>query len=516
MGLEISRTTMRPSSYSPCPKGSISATKSDRAMIRDFQKHQRRRSPLVLGVLATLALAPACRKPAPDEAVYRGTSLLARPVNTPSAGQGATGGRAGGGSGEPTGGETVGALGGAGNPGGGGSPPGTSGGGTEANGGSGGQSVVLPEPLIPRAVSCGATPPSAPFSKEALLGSIAECAVKSYVDFEVAARGLSMVLAGTRTGSTPEEAWQSAMSAWQQAELFRFGPANRSTEPGGRDLRDHIYAWPLISRCRIEEQLVSQAYALPSFADTTINSRGLGALEYLLFYPGSDNVCSKFSPINTGSWAALTPTALAERKQAYSLSAANDIVARANALLSHWDPASGNFCKEVTQAGTGSVTFGSPQLALDAVSDALFYMDAEFKDWKLGRPVGLDECAALSCPEAVESPYSKTSLDHLRANIVGFRSLFQGCGVGYSGLGFDDWLVAIGASDLNARLLAALEQLELKLNAIPIPLEDLTRTDLARAQELHQAAKVITDLLKGQFVSVLNLDLPMSVIGDND
>ncbi|MDX2053350.1 MAG: imelysin family protein [Polyangiaceae bacterium] len=483
-------------------------------------KHVKRRPPLILGVVAFLA-TPACRKPAPDEVVFQGTSVVARPMNT----AGATGGSPALGSGgvlnRPTSGATVsnptGGTGGQPNPGSGGSPSSASGGSTpQPMGGSAGQSPLPPEPLIPRAVSCGGANVVVPFSKEALLGSIAECAVKSYVDFEVAARALSLVLAGTRTDTTPEQAWLSTQRAWQHAELFRFGPAGRSTEPGGRDLRDHIYGWPLISRCKIEEQLVSQAYALPTFSDTTINGRGLGALEYLLFYKGSDNACSAFSPINAGAWVALGPVELAQRKRAYALAAASDVVARANSLLSFWDPASGNFCKEVTQAGTGSTTFGSTQLALNAVSDALFYMDEEFKDWKLGRPSGLVECAGLSCPEAVEAPYAGASLDNLRANVSGFRSLFQGCGQGHSGLGFDDWLIAVGASDLNARMFGALDQLEQKLKAVPVPLEDLVRTDLARAQELHAAAKALTDLLKTEFVTLLNLDLPKSVEGDND
>lgn len=500
------------------PELGILSKDNDTGMTNQLRKRAFRRCLQILGAVTAFSGTSACRKPAPDEVVYRGKSVLA-PINA----QGATGGRAtlggAGGSGGGTGGAPVGpSAGGARgllNPGSGGFSPVTSGGSTQANGGVGG-AVPTTEPLVPRPVSCGTTPTGTPFSKEALLGSIAECAVKAYVDFEVSARGLSLGLAGTPTGSTPEEAWRSTMRAWQHAELFRFGPAARSTEPGGRDLRDHIYAWPLMSRCKIEEQLVSQVYAAPGFAATTINARGLGSLEYLLFYPGNDNSCSAFSPINTGAWAALAPAALAGRKRAYAESAAKDTAARADSLLSLWDPASGNFCRELTLAGAGSQTFGSTQLALNAVSDALFYMDKEFKDWKLGRPVGLVECAAVSCPEAVESPYSGTSLEHLRANVKGFRKLFQGCGEGHLGLGFDDWLVAVGANDLNSRMLAALDNLELKLGAIQLPLEDLVRKDTARGQELHQAARALTDLLKTEFITLLNLDLPKSVEGDND
>ena len=81
----------------------------------------------------------------------------------------------------------------------------------------------------------------------------------------------------------------------------------RPPSAGGKDLRDQIYAWPLGTRCFIEQELVAQRYKQPNFATQTLpNVRGLGTLEYLLFYSGTDNECAAAAPINAmGSWAAL-------------------------------------------------------------------------------------------------------------------------------------------------------------------------------------------------------------------
>ena len=74
---------------------------------------------------------------------------------------------------------------------------------------------------------------------------------------------------------------------------------------------------------------------------------------------------------------------------------------------------------------------------------------------------------------------------------VGFRRLFQGCGEGYAGVGFDDWLRDAGAGDLAERMIASLNGVD-------------------------AAVKEVTDELKTEFVTVLNLELPSAAEGDND
>lgn len=361
------------------------------------------------------------------------------------------------------------------------------------------------------------------FTKVALLEAAASCAVARYDHFEATMRelrGALQTLVDTRDAASLElsrQSWRSAIASWQQAELFRFGPMGRAGTPGALDLRDNIYAWPLISRCKIEEQLVNQAYAAPSFSTSLINGRGLGAIEYLLFYEGTDNTCSSFSVINAnGTWAALGADALAQRKAEYALAAAKDVLERATELTNAWAPSGGDFRTQLVTAGRGSQVYASEQAALNAISDALFYLENEVKDDKIGKPVGLYECFTASCPEAIESQYARASTDHLRANVRGFRQLFQGCGEDNAGVGFDDWLSAVGAEEIATAMLHELGEAERAIDTLSPPLEQAIVTDIDQARAVHTALKRFTDILKTEFVTVLNLDLPKGAEGDND
>ena len=439
-------------------------------------------------LLAALFLSSGgCRKPLPDEVVYTGRVATPKPPVPPvgTGGSGGTGGSTGSGSRGGTGGD----------------------GGTTDTGGSGGKGAD----------------PTTPFSKAALLAAIADCAMDRYREFEDLAVKLDQKAQGaTSSTGAPDftelrQAWLAAIDKWQEVELFRFGPMARSVDPGGQDLRDQIYGWPLFNRCGIEERMVSQAFGGADLAAALINVRGLGALEYTTFYGGTDNACSQFSIINAnGSWAALGAAEIARRKARYSAAVSANIVLHAKSVVERWSPGGGNFRAELTGAGQQSATFASEQKALNAVSDAIFYIELEAKDWKLGRPLGLGDCTTPTCPEALESPYALQSTSHLRHNLAGFRLLFQGCGAGNSGFGFDDWLRAVGAPDLADRMLAALAGAEEAVDNLDPPLEQTIATDPGRAMAVYAAFKALTDMLKTEFVTVLNLELPKTTQGDND
>ncbi|WP_438032273.1 imelysin family protein [Sorangium sp. So ce204] len=468
----------------------------------------RRLSTALLLSLVGVAAAAGCRKPPPDEVVYTGQGAgpgVAQPPGSggstpePSTGSGATSTTAASSAIATTAG-----AGGAGS--------------ASGAGGAGGGEPVPGDVCPPVPVAEG------PFSKAKLITAAADCALNRACEFEAQARALHESAAalargpGEPSAAAARDAWLAAMTVWQEAELFRFGPAASSTQPGGQDLRDQIYSWPLVSRCKVDEQIVSRAYAQPSFSSSLINGRGLAAFEYLVFYGGGDNACTQFSPINANrTWAALSAGELAQRKADYAAAAAADVLAQAGALARAWAPEAGSFREKLTRAGQGSPVFATEQDALNAVSDAMFYIEKELKDWKLGRPLGFTEdCVTPTCPEALESRFALASAAHLKANLRGFRRLFQGCGEGGEGVGFDDWLRAAGSADLADRMLQALSGAQSAVDALDLPLEQALSTDRAKVESVYTAVKALTDLLKTEFVSALNLELPQSSEGDND
>lgn len=346
------------------------------------------------------------------------------------------------------------------------------------------------------------------FDKNALLAAIADCATGRYRAFQEAAHALRVA-----APADARAAWQKAMDEWQEAEVFGFGPAAASNNPGGMDLRDQIHAWPLFNRCRVDEVTVDGSYATPAFATSLVSARSLTAWEYLGFYEGVDNGCSTFSVINSsGSWSAIGVDGLRSRKERFAAAIADDVATRADALVAAWGP----FRDELVNAGAGSKTFATHQNAFDAINEGLFHIESSLKDLKLARPLGLTECGATDCARTVESPWARRSKENIQRNLAGFRRLFQGCGANNEGLAFDDWLVAAGAGDLAIRMLAALTNAETVAAALDGSLEDALATSPAKVQSLYDAVKALTDLLKTELVTVLNLELPKATEGDND
>jgi uncharacterized protein len=389
------------------------------------------------------------------------------------------------------------------------------------------------------AASCGGSSSSPPAPTTAaqtqFLQATGQCAVNLYASFAQAAAALSSActtLAGAPTEANREvarAAWATAIDVWQQAEVFQFGPAAPSTAPGGQGLRDELYAWPLSSRCTVEQALVAQTYAAPATfaADLRASVRGLAALEYLLYSDDTANACAPNADINVNqTWAAIVPE-LPARRAAYASAAAAEVAAKAQALADAWAPEKGHFAGQLATAGAGSATFGSGQLALNAVSDALFYVELEVKDQKLAIPLALSMSRGCAmpvngiCPGTFESPFANRSQRHVRNNLVGFRKLFSGCDDDAgTGLGFDDLLTGTGAD--GAQLSAVItERLAASFAALDaLPEGAMTDASLpAQKASVTQVFGYVSDIvsqMKSQFISVLDLELPKRAEGDND
>lgn len=358
------------------------------------------------------------------------------------------------------------------------------------------------------------------FTRRALLEDVASCVTTRTAELATTTAALRDATAAA--GADPSaledarEAWRATMAALQQLEPMQVGPAAIKTQLGGRGLRDQMYAWPLVSPCGVSEMLLASGWESPDFDEALINVRGLATAEQLLFAPDAGNGCDADHPMNAeGTWAALGDEEIAARRLAYARAVTEDVDRHAVALRDAWAPSGEDFAGELGRAGDGSRTFSREALALNAISDALFYVEYATKDLKVARPAGLTGCDAASCPELVESPWAGTSVAHLRDDLLGFRAIFDGCTEG--ALGFDDYLTAAGAPDLAASLHTGIDEAVAAVDAIEeADLAAALAADPASVTTLHAALKRITDLLRTQFLSVLDLEIPRRVEGDND
>ncbi len=333
------------------------------------------------------------------------------------------------------------------------------------------------------------------------------------------------------TRRAAQDAWSRAIDLWQRAELMQLGPAAAADlSAGGEDFRDDIYAWPALNLCSIDQRTVGENYDSPSeLAGDGINLRGLGAIEYLLFVDDSENRCSPVAAINAdGSWERLSDQDIEQRRARHAHSLATLVKGSAEELVSRWrgDPEGGQegFLIELTDPARSGAVYGSAQEALNAISNAMFYLDRETKDMKLGEPSGISMCDGETCPDSRESRFANRSASHVVENIRAFQQLFLGGAPNSEAqntdsqdaqnLGFDDLLRDMGASDLSDQMESDIEASITAAEQIgPSLVEALSGDSVVAA---HTALRRVTDELKSTFLSVLDLEAPQRAAGDND
>lgn len=376
-------------------------------------------------------------------------------------------------------------------------------------------------PSVPADFGCGEAPVSTePFTKRALRSAAADCALYHYCRFEGGATVLESAVAdhvetpSDQTRAAAQAAFAQAMSLWSVAELFQFGPAGSKAESQGKDiyqgrgLRELIHAWPLTTRCRVEEQVALQGYQEGMDESVLITGRGLFGLDYLLHYAGEDTTCMA-SSVAAKEWAKLSSEQLMARKLDYAAALTSDVVSQVRTIRGAWAEDGENFRPLFVDA-TGYED--SELKAMTVMAWSLVYLEREVKDWKLGVPAGYTLSSPVTLPE---SPYSELGTENLRANLRGFRALFEGCGPEGEGLGFDDWLAEQDHTGLANDIVAAWQNAQTAADSYP----RFSEASAAELEALYRAIKGLTDLIKSDLFgdgSPLGLDLPQGVEGDTD
>ena len=217
--------------------------------------------------------------------------------------------------------------------------------------------------------------------------------------------------------ATVQDAWREAMAAVQATEMHVFGPAADNSEA----LRKRVlsYADAPLSTCGVDISAVRAARSGFDIRSRTLNQRGYGAIEYLLFNDDLTHTCAPQVP-DTADWNERD--ALERRLARCNLAQdiAVDAAEAAADLVQSWRADGQDY----------RATFLDPDTtgeALQHLTDGIFALDLLVKDRKLGIPTGIhDDCSESACPELVESPYAANSLANIRANAASFKNLFEG------------------------------------------------------------------------------------------
>lgn len=349
-----------------------------------------------------------------------------------------------------------------------------------------------------------------PAARDAVTAAAAlEAACRAWSEAEAVGVG------GDEARAQAQTAWFDLMARWQRLEAMQVGPAAASLSAvGGLGLRDAIYSWPTTNACRVDQETVERGFDDPAFfAEELVNVYGLDALETLLFSVDGENACPPQVTMNAdGSWAALGPAGVRQNRADYAAAVAGRLVADLDALVAAWDPEAGDFAGQLARAGADGSPFESREAGLNAVFDALFYLDSSTKDGKLGSPLGLVDCGATSCLHLVETPVAGGSHLWVVENLVGFRALYQGG----EGAGLDDLLVEVGHADVADAMRVALDEADAAAAALQIPVDEAVAGDPAAAIAAHAAIDQVTDRLKSDVAAALLLVVPGEAAGDND
>ncbi len=311
------------------------------------------------------------------------------------------------------------------------------------------------------------------------------------------------------------DAWRQSMLTWQELEVMQVGPAGSSlTVTRGANLRDEIYSWPTVNPCRVDQETVGCGWESASyFGGVLVNVYGLDAMEETLFADDAVNACpSLLAPNEDGSWAALGQAGVRDARARHAHALASHVLATASELESAWVEGRGNYVGALAGAGVPGSPYASAEKGLNAVYDAMFYIEKDIKDTKLALPLGLIGCGLPSCPEDVELLLSGMSTEVVGANLKGFRAIFMGD----TGVGFDDLLVEKGHGDLTEDFLAAMDGVDAAVAALNQPIDEALMVDREGVEALHSALGSLTDLLKRDLATVLSLEIPVEAAGDND
>ncbi|AZZ97723.1 imelysin family protein [Pseudoalteromonas sp. R3] len=348
--------------------------------------------------------------------------------------------------------------------------------------------------------------------------------VKAYCDLETA---FDPTLSDEAAKAARDEAllaaqnsWKETMVSWQHAELMIVGPLLADDKA----LRKDIYSWPDTNYCNVDQDV---AY----FAQGNINGvpydiskrsdkrRGLDALEYLLFNNNLDHSCSAAAAGNIlAQWNTQDEQQRRSMRCQYAVEASKDLKETAERLMFEWAGDQG-YAAKLKNAGASGSEFATVTEAVNRISDALFYMTEELKDYKLATPLGLfaNQCGTEVCPEAVESRYAKHSIENIQANIAAFEQIFLGQGTDSEDtIGFDDFLDNQSASQTKDVMIQGIANAKAATAALNDNLQQALNEDTAGVTNTHAKVKDVTDQLKNDFIQKLALELPKTSAGDND
>lgn len=290
-----------------------------------------------------------------------------------------------------------------------------------------------------------------------------------------------------------QEALKAARLAWQDANMFQFGPAESNI------LRAVLNTYPADTD-QINSNIGSGDYNLETLENRA--AAGFPALDYLLHGVGENNeeiVLQYTTDQNASS------------RMTYLQDNVDYIKENTDETLNEWATNGGNYIGTFLSEENAGTDVGS---SLGMMVNALvLHYERFLRDGKVGIPAGV-RSAEVRRAEATEAFYAGYSLELAIANLQGVKRLYLGTGLTTGdGLGLEENLVALNATDLSDEIVTEIDQAIAALQNLSDPLSNQIENDNDPVLTAFQELQDVVVLLKADMASRLGVTITFQ---DND
>lgn len=334
---------------------------------------------------------------------------------------------------------------------------------------------------------------------------------------------LSSGSTATREEDQVKADWERTMLSFHEVATAPIGPLLDD----GRAINDYVYSWPYLNTCAIDKNVLENANSPITLGNQIFNTRGLYAIEYLLFENSLNTTCNLRANPALKDWNERADLQKKLDRCQWASELVKDVEVKTTALKSKWAVEQGNF----TRTMINNSRYPSSKEAINALTDSLAAIET-LKDHKLGKPLGRHkECTTDTCAKNVEHLYSGLSLASAEAQLKAFRAVFTGSYSNQPAFGFDDLLARSGRDDVAQKMIVAIDKALASVRAAqnngslfdqieavdPVLCKASTMSDRkAEICAVHADVRDVAFLLKTEVLAALALRAPPSHQGDND
>lgn len=290
-----------------------------------------------------------------------------------------------------------------------------------------------------------------------------------------------------------QQAWRDTSYLWEKVNLFKLG---RLT---------FVYHSRIENDSPIAVQIIDDIIkSTDPFDESSIsvfgsNVIGLRTVEYLIFNPaeGNSRVLANF-----------TTDPSAERRMLYLMITVDDLYTSADQIWQIWSPDYQNYVAEFIEADDP----GSVQESIVMLTNQMLITLESVTNISIGWPLGT--VAGSIQPDLVQARYSGYSVAQIRSFFEVLRATYNGTSDAGDGLGFDDYLNAVGAMYDDVPLAEAInteiDHIFATLDTITTPLNDLIVNNTAQVQALYDESRDLVVILKVDMTSQLGVTITFS------